>query len=399
MKEDHRIVEIHIANIETNFGKLVGRNSKSENYGYNQREWLVQLKTDSGLCGVTNARPAMNRGTLTQLCSILIQLIGRSVFEFYKLSGQRVVGVNPRWEELLRRNGFLSFAVFDLIGRALSVPVHALLGEKLRDKIEAYDSTLYFEDLVNPEEGAAAVAREAVEAVANGWKAVKIKLGRPGRWFQPNKGLERDIEVVQKTREAVGPDVRILVDANNGYNGRMDLLETFVRQIADADVFWMEEMITEDLAGYRRLREWRDKYSPGTMLVDGEGTDGRPTIYWALMEEGLLDAIQPDMLHMGFWPFHKLALDIAESDYKTRIAPHNFNAAAIGLRGVIQFGAVTQSFVIAEDSTLRFDVYRDPGYKFENGAYTVPDSPGLGVEIDQELYRRRYGSMETVLRA
>ena len=86
MKKDHRIVEIHIANIETNFGKLVGRNSKSENYGYNQREWLVQLKTDSGLCGVTNARPAMNRGTLTQLRAILIQLIGCSVFEFYRLS-------------------------------------------------------------------------------------------------------------------------------------------------------------------------------------------------------------------------------------------------------------------------------------------------------------------------
>ena len=132
-------------------------------------------------------------------------------------------------------------------------------------------------------------------------------------------------------------------------------------------------------------------------LVDGEGDDGRNTVYWQLMELGLLDAIQPDMLHMGFWPFQALARDIADSGYATRIAPHNFNAAALGLRGVIQFAAVTPGFVIAEDSTLRFDVYRDNGYRFENGAYAVPDSPGLGVDIDQELYARKYALSETLI--
>jgi len=160
----------------------------------------------------------------------------------------------------------------------------------------------------------------------------------------------------------------------------------------------MEEMVTEDIDDYRKLKEWRDRYSPGTMLVDGEGHDGRNTIYWQLMELGLLDAIQPDMLNMGFWPYHTLARDIADSGYATRIAPHNYSAAALGLRGLIQFAAVTPSFVIAEDSTLRFDVYRDPGYRFENGAYTVPDSPGLGVDIDRELYARKYASIETVIR-
>jgi D-galactarolactone cycloisomerase len=398
MKASHRIVEIRIANIETDFGKLVGRNSRSRNYGYNQREWLAQFKTNSGLTGVTNARPSMNRGTLAQLHGVLGQLLGRDVFEFYRVKDGRVTGVNPRWEHLLQRNGFVSFALFDLMGRALDLPLHALLGPKVRDTADAYDSTLYFEDLVHPEEGADAVAREAWEAVEKGWRAVKIKIGRPGRWFEPQMGLERDIEIVQRTRERCGSELRILVDANNGYDGKMDLLETFVREVASADVFWMEEMITQDLSGYRRLRDWRDRYSPTTMLVDGEGSDGRPTIYWSLMEEGLLDAIQPDMLHMGFWPFHNLALDIAESGYRTKIAPHNFNAAAIGLRGVIQFAAVTPSFVIAEDSTLKFDIYHDPDYRFENGAYVVPDSPGLGVEIDQDLYARLYGSVETVLK-
>ena len=74
------------------------------------------------------------------------------------------------------------------------------------------------------------------------------------------------------------------------------------------------------------------------------------------------------------------------------------NAAAIGLCGDIQFGAVTERFVIAEDSTLEFDLYQMQGYEFENGRYRVPESPGLGVNIDNELYTRVYKQHETVVR-
>ena len=67
-----------------------------------------------------------------------------------------------------------------------------------------------------------------------------------------------------------------------------------------------------------------------------------------LMEEGLLDAIQPDTLHMGLWFYHVLTRDLADSGHATLIAPHNYNAAYLGLRANIQFGAVTERFVIAE---------------------------------------------------
>lgn len=403
MPDKHIINEILITPVETHFGapgdgRIVGRNAKGENYGHNQREWLVQMKTDSGLTGVTNARPHMNRGSISQLHGLLGQLIGRDVFEFYRVSSGRVTGVNPRWEDLLRENGYMDFALFDLMGRALDVPIYSLLGPRVRDRVEAYDSSLYFQDLVHPEEGANAVVREAVEALDKGWRAVKLKLGRPGRWFEPNAGVARDIEVVNSVRAAVGADIKILVDANNGYTGRLDLLETFVRETSQANVFWMEEMVTENVGDYRQFRDWRDKWSPKTMIVDGETHRGRNTIYWQLMEEGLLDGIQPDMLDMGFWPYHRLVADIEEAGYDTMICPHNYNAAAIGLRGDIQFGAVTERFVIAEDSTLNFDLYKMPGYEFENGYYSVPESPGLGVEIDEELYTRVYKQHETIVK-
>ena len=398
----HAINKITVTPVETYFGapgkgRIVGRNSKSENYGYNQREWLLQVFTDSGLVGLSNARPAMNRGSLLDLYNDFQDLIGQNLSSFFEVSSGRVTAIKPRWSDLIDRYGFLDVALFDLIGKALGQPAYSLLGDKVRDKVEGYDSSLYFQDLVNPAEGANAVAIEAVEAVEKGWRAMKLKLGRPGKWFEPNAGTRRDIEVVESVRAAVGDDIKILVDANNGYDGRLDLLEDFVRGISDLNVMWMEEMITEKISDYQKLKEFRDKYTPKTMIVDGESHKGRQTIYWQLMEKGLLDAIQPDMLHMGFWQFHVLARDIEESGADTLIAPHNYNAAYLGLRADIHFGAATERFVIAEDSTLDIDLYQGDEYAFEDGKYRVPESPGLAVNIDQELYDRVYRQHETVI--
>ncbi|MDA1279603.1 MAG: hypothetical protein O3B95_06105 [Chloroflexi bacterium] len=400
--DKHIFNKIQITPVETYFGspgkgRIVGRNSKSENYGINQREWLLQITTDSGLVGLSNARPALNKIPLSVLYDDLKGLIGQELSGFFAVSGGRVTNINPRWSDLIDRYGFLDVALFDLIGQALGQPAYSLLGSKVRDTVEGYDSSLYFQDLVNPAEGAYAVAIEAAGAVDKGWRALKLKLGRPGKWFEPYAGTRRDIEIVETVREAVGPDIKILVDANNGYDGRPDLLEDFVRGISELDVFWMEEMVTEEIAGYQKLKEWRDRYTPKTLIVDGEGDKGRDTIYWHLIELGLLDAIQPDMLHMGFWYFHVLNRDIEDSGYDTLIAPHNYNAAYLGLRADIQFGAVTERFVLAEDSTLNFELYRGPEYRFEDGRYAVPSSPGLAVTIDQELYDRVYRQHETVI--
>lgn len=398
----HTIKKITITPVETHFGtpgktRIIGRNSKSENYGVHQREWLLQATTNSGLTGLSNARPAMNRGSMEGLCNDFQDLIGRSLSDFFAVSGGRVSDINPRWADVIDRYGFLDVALFDLIGQALGRPAHSLLGDTVRGEVEGYDSSLYFQDLVNPAEGANAVAIEAAEAVEKGWRALKLKLGRPGKWFEPNAGTRRDIEVVESVRATVGDDIKILVDANNGYDGRLDLLEDFVRGIGDLNVYWMEEMMTEEIPGYRKLNEWRDKYTPNTLIVDGESYKGRDTIYWQLMEQGLLDAIQPDMLHMGFWQYHRLAQKIEDSGYDTLIAPHNYNAAYLGLRADIQFGAVTQRFVIAEDSTLDFDLYHGPEYVFKNGKYAVPTSPGIAVSIDQNLYNSVYKQHETVI--
>ena len=77
--------------------------------------------------------------------------------------------------------------------------------------------------------------------------------------MSPLAGLERDADVVLAVREAVGPEPRIMVDANFGYDGRLDLLEDFIRETLPANLFWMEEMVTADLSDYRVLRRTRDR--------------------------------------------------------------------------------------------------------------------------------------------
>ena len=84
----HMINKITITPIEGYFGapgkgRIVGRNSKSENYGYNQREWLLQVFTDSGLVGLSNARPAMNRGGILDIYNDFQDLIGQKLSGFF----------------------------------------------------------------------------------------------------------------------------------------------------------------------------------------------------------------------------------------------------------------------------------------------------------------------------
>jgi galactonate dehydratase len=128
----------------------------------------MQVITDSGLTGVTNARPFMNRHSVSLLQTHLQPLIGRDIFEFHTSSGARATGVSSRWENYLLEHGFVSYALFDLMGQALGIPAYKLLGDKIRDSVEPYDSSLYFQDLIHPEEGVGAVAREAKEAVGKG---------------------------------------------------------------------------------------------------------------------------------------------------------------------------------------------------------------------------------------
>ena len=277
---------------------------------------------------------------------------------------------------------------FDLYGKAHNVSAISLLGGKVRDTVPAYDTTLYFQDFLVPEKGAKQVAEEAAEAKAAGYRALKIKTGRGGRWMMPEAGMRRDVDVVLGVREAVGEDFHIYVDANFGYDDRLDLLEDFIRGTIPANIYWLEEMITHDVAGYRAMREMQAKHDSKALLVCGE-TDRDPIseTFRHLIEDGLIDGYQPDIVGAGYLRW--IEIEGALRGTAVRSIPHNFGNGTFGTFATLAFGAASKTFVSLEDERNLPHIF-GPFPTFKDGAYQVEERPGLGISIDEDLFQEKY---------
>ncbi len=188
---------------------MLGRPAFAEDIGSQRTEWLVRARTDGGLEGLTVANRFMQQfhgfdssdGTVRGLISLLREgFLGRTVDEFLKVSDGQVVGVRDAYKQAFWAHGWMSILAFDLLGQEMGVSCVELLGGQVRDRVPAYDTTLFFQDLLNPEKGAAQVAADAAKSHSDGYNGFKIKVGRPGRWMTPEAGVERDAEVVLAVR-------------------------------------------------------------------------------------------------------------------------------------------------------------------------------------------------------
>ena len=134
-----------------------------------------------------------------------------------------------------------------------------------------YDTSLYFDDLhlASDEEAAALIAAEAREGYGRGHRAFKVKVGRGARHMPLEEGTRRDVAVVRAVREAIGPGVPLMLDANDGYN--LNLAKRVLAETANCGVFWLEEPFREDAEPYRDLRAWLERQRLPVLIADGEG--------------------------------------------------------------------------------------------------------------------------------
>jgi L-alanine-DL-glutamate epimerase-like enolase superfamily enzyme len=214
-----------------------------------------------------------------------------------ELLERHLVGLDPRRTEVVRevcetvdlhhgRPWTLEVAVWDLVGRALGEPVWRLLGGR-GDRIRAYASS---GELVSAEER----ARRCVALRDAGVKAVKIRLhGHDWRL---------DLPVIEAVRDAVGSDMEIMVDANQGWRmpgdlaPRWDVPEAaaFAHQLERLGVYWLEEPLrTEDVDGYAALRRRTD-----LRLAAGEFVRGAHEARDLVLRGGL-DVVQTDVVLVG----------------------------------------------------------------------------------------------------
>ncbi|MCZ6539982.1 MAG: hypothetical protein O6922_09195, partial [Chloroflexi bacterium] len=214
-----------------------------------------------------------------------------------------------------------------------------------------------------------------------GWKELKIKTGRGGRWMMPEAGMRRDVDVVLAVRDAVGTDTKIYVDANFGYDDHLDLLDQFIREVTPADIFWLEEMITHDVDGYRAMREMQAKHGSKALLTCGE-VDRNPIsdVFQDLIDDGLIDGYQPDVVGHGFLGWMEIERQLDGTG--VRSIPHNFGNGSFGTYASIVFGAASETYVSLEDERI-LPHFLTAQPEFTDGAYSPPVGPGLGVDIDE----------------
>ncbi|MDP6453419.1 MAG: enolase C-terminal domain-like protein [SAR202 cluster bacterium] len=400
-----RIVELSVTPVPVQYRKELGTNSRNDPTAQTRTEWLVRARTEYGQEGLTIANRFMREfdsfdssaGTVRGLVALLRDsFLNHRVDEYLETSDGRVVGVHEEYKQLFWEHGWMSILAFDLLGQDLGISAVDLLGGQVRDRVPAYDTTLYFQDMVHPENGAAQVASEAAKAHSDGYNEFKIKVGRPGRWMAPQAGMERDVEVVLGVREAVGPDAKIMVDANFGYDHRLDLLEDFMRETLPANIFWFEEMVTADVGDYRVMRRIRDRLGSDALLVCGEVDRDPPSqVFRDLVDQRLIDGYQPDSVSAGFSRWQ--ALEEWLEPTGVRSIPHNFGNGNFGTRATLVFGAASPTFLTLEDERHYPNVYADDDVSFSDGAYSVPSGPGLGLKIDTDAYQSKYAGHEALI--
>ncbi|MYB63883.1 mandelate racemase/muconate lactonizing enzyme family protein [Candidatus Poribacteria bacterium] len=300
--------------------------------------------------------------------------------------------LNPENGVVEEYRGFEN-ALWDTIGKILDKPAYQLMGTEVHGNgLPAYDSTIYFNDLLyeTKTEGLKRIENDVKKSLADGFTACKMKMGRGNHLMERKAGLERDIEVVQLARSTAGNGFNILVDANNAYT--YDEVITFLDETTNCDVFWIEEMFEEDVELYRNLKAYIQEKGLNTLIADGETRTRAPLeFYDPFFEAGVIDVIQHDMKGLGVTGWRRLADMAAKGNVKC--APHNWGSL-LGFFLSLQFAKTIPHFLYGEVATLTSDVIDVSGYEFNGGTFTVPDTPGLGLEFNQDVYDAKYAGNE-----
>ncbi|MEQ4206794.1 enolase C-terminal domain-like protein [Actinopolymorpha sp. B9G3] len=353
-----RITHLERSTIRSRYPRTIGRNARLGSHGSGPESQVVILHTDSGISGwglVAGAVPPAE------------QVVGRTVVELF----------DPAVGTVDASVLGLDFALHDLAGQLLNLPVHQLLGARGESSIPAYDGAIYFDDL-DPQDAPTGVAAPLANCAADyalGYRAFKLKIGRGNRWLDRAAGDARDIEVTHAVRAAY-PDAHLLVDANDGYD--CDGFLRYLDAVAECDLYWVEEPFLDDADDLTRLRKALDRAGSSTLIAEGE-TDPDVAQLLRFAEAGVIDVVLLDIVSYGFTAWRSLLPRLA--DLGVTASPHAWGvplktlyaaqlAAGLGNVGVVE-GVPGQ--------TLGADT---SGYRFDDGLLTVPDSPGFGIPLD-----------------
>jgi len=340
---------------------------------------LVKVTTDSGIVGYgeVDSSPLVAKSVIDAPVSHTISrglrhlVIGQDPFAYEYLWDRMYQGClyHGRRGAAIQAMSGIDLALWDIMGKALGMPVYKLLGGGFRKEVRAYASALFGDDLAHTSD-------KVKRYVDDGFTAVKMG------WEPMGRDPDYDVQLVKTMREAAGPKVDVLVDAGLCWDAKTAI--RMARRFEDYDIFWLEEPLHPDnLEGYRRLSE-----AASVRIAAGEEESSRAS-FVDLMDRGKIDVVQVDVTRVGGLTEAKKIAYLAH-DRGLPCVNHSFTtdiniAASLHLLASIPNAPLLE--FCAEESPLRTQLAREP-IQVLDGMVRVPEGPGLGVELNEEVIER-----------
>ncbi len=326
---------------------------------------LVKVETDAGVTGV-------GLGHIHPIVQATIEYLTK------ELLGEDPIAVERLWHKmwvpkLIGRRGLttraisaIDIALWDLRGKVAQMPVYKMLGG-FRDRVPTYIAGGYYEE----GKGLPELAQEMRENVEMGARAVKMKVGAVP--------IREDAERVKVAREAVGPDVKLMVDANCAYRSYEAI--QLAKRIEEHDIFWFEEPVKpDDYQGHRRLAD-----ATSIPIATGENEYTRYG-FRDLIAHQAAAILQPDAKVLGgITEFMKIAALAQAHDLD--VAPHGAQEVHIHLVAAIANGLILEFYRDSVDP-MWGKTYRSTLRLNDDGTVSPPDEPGLGLDPNYEALMR-----------
>lgn len=354
--------------IVTSFGSMESRSSL-----------LIRISTDEGLVGLGEAWANFPSWGAEDKALI----INRGIKPL--LLGKNPLAVNALWElmhhalmvpcggkqlgapgPIHQAISGVDIALWDIRGQALNQPIYSLLGGPVRSRIQAYASGL----------GPSSFLGHVERAIGLGYEMFKLKVGF---------GLKKDLENLAAIREAIGPEARLLIDANQAWRDAKQSLK-HLRQYQPYALECIEEPIMADQ--FEEMAVLRTKTD--LSVAGGENFYGLGPFQKALSVKAL-DMWQPDITKTGGFTPCALICGLAAAE-SIAWAPHMFGSG-IGLAASLHllFGLPGGAFmeVDANPNLLQTDLLDQTFFAFDNGTFTIANPlPGLGVSLNPSMFER-----------
>ena len=345
--------------------------------------FLLKVSTDEGITGWSDVETSPHVGEAV----VNAPESGSGVFEGLRalVIGEDPFDVERLWDKIYRgtiyfgRRGVamqvlsgFDIACHDIIGKAINRPVYKILGGARRDKVRAYASTLF-------RPTADAMKAACAFYMQRGFTAVKFGWGVFGQ------NAKQDIKLVAAAREALGPDIELMIDPGWMVNrSAYDAIE-LCRALEPYNIFWLEDFLhPESYDGYGKVKAAGVK----TRLAAGE-QEATAWGFRELIQRGGIDVVQPDLSRCGgftqarkiMWEAEHAGVDVCPHAWLTDL----LTAASLHLNAVLPRSLFLE-YNVSDNPMLR-EVIQNPVQMDAEGYIPVPQGAGLGIEINEEALK------------